>query len=1167
MAGSGGLTDLSILQRVIDRRKLPLKIGRPTPAVGNCFIEAFKQNLEHFSSKGLIPAELVPKDVNTIRQDTVKYMTENKNFFVGDNGIPGPMNEETFLSLIEDQSRDNAYTDLNGMFILSCCKLYNIELSIIQTDIHTPILDSGIGGPVVLINQSQDDEERVRFYMGLIKLDDPNTGHFQFVYPSESRIEDENSVTSSYLTLTSPVKLGRSRIVRNYLKTPSPKKWPNDSQTHCLAACGSNYSTPFELECHLLASARCSQRYIQSLRIKDLSAHLLTLNFCFFCKFTTQKFKISIHLKKNVQCLNKYFTKFGVKSVKEVLKNIEKAKKKMHESRSRAHRRLETQKRRERKINQDPKRTTTDLVNEFRRETALTNVRHCIKCHANLSDARAEEIKKGSPILTEDLSEKLESRRFQRFYICSGCKEQKNVSGDSTPNIKGRKMEISGHLVWTPKLRGHGQIQQDEDSQEGVVTKCLFPCNVQSLDNFSQIKIKSHFNESQTSLYKLGPISNESFSRMYENELYKYFRARSFGDKFTGEIKDVESRLLSSTERIIMDHVIVGSDSFLQVERRNKIHKLEHFGSIFLSFTVTMPLSLDVIASSIIQTGIVVTVEFKAQGNGEFQTHYLVHNHRAETDCDPSCQTETLQSFLMSNTDFEEDQVKKNHVMTYISNVQMKMNSFARNFLKDPVSPLFSEDFSLELKFELDGSIKIVGSVWPKLLEELNKSFSSYPHKDVGNDQKEKSVEYVDSIITASTDPEVFKELFAMSASESAQFSLLAQSHQFHFCRNDECPKCEKPSLPSLETLFKEMPGPEDLLNIETANQLCEIVLSKLNSVTEDEVNTLSSEAWLQTIFPPAVLEMISDDILRIKFDGVTLDFIIDERLKLMMSKFPNPAVAAYHYSISSGEVSASFSCIIKRPKIKDCYTKSYNIALLKAFNAPMTLMVVNGHDKRRTIEENPISLNLNDEILDFETSHNLISVVEAVTLFDKNVSRTKSSTVVEFVNAVRDRRLYFKKVPNETESTFKVESSCDFFEKTNSNIERYIGRQNGASLTLMEFVTFYDYTGIEESRQLMKLFSSQNVDIQSSEIKCASNEKEFLPEIIITNSGDVMKLRSSRKVVAYPCYEDNPSKYKFTKVLLFYPLREIPHDEQVVSTMSQEIDEAGKVIIDRNER
>ena len=161
MAGSGGLTNLSVLQRVIDERKLPLKIGRPTLGFGNCFIEAMKQNFEYFFSKGLIPAEKVPKEVNNIRQDTIRYMTDNKSFFVGDNRVPGPMNEETFAILLDDQRRDNAYTDLDGMFILSCCKMYNIELSIIQTDIHTPILDSGIGGPLVLINQSQDDEKRL----------------------------------------------------------------------------------------------------------------------------------------------------------------------------------------------------------------------------------------------------------------------------------------------------------------------------------------------------------------------------------------------------------------------------------------------------------------------------------------------------------------------------------------------------------------------------------------------------------------------------------------------------------------------------------------------------------------------------------------------------------------------------------------------------------------------------------------------------------------------------------------------------------------------------------------------------------------------------------------------------------------------------------------------
>ena len=83
MVGSGGVTDLSILQRVIDIRKLPLKIGRPTLAFGNCFIEAVKQNFEHFASRGLISAEQFPKEVNTIRQDTIQFMIANKSFFVG----------------------------------------------------------------------------------------------------------------------------------------------------------------------------------------------------------------------------------------------------------------------------------------------------------------------------------------------------------------------------------------------------------------------------------------------------------------------------------------------------------------------------------------------------------------------------------------------------------------------------------------------------------------------------------------------------------------------------------------------------------------------------------------------------------------------------------------------------------------------------------------------------------------------------------------------------------------------------------------------------------------------------------------------------------------------------------------------------------------------------
>ena len=194
---------------------------------------------------------------------------------------------------------------------------------------------------------------------------------------------------------------------------------------------------------------------------------------------------------------------------------------------------------------------------------------------------------------------------------------------------------------------------------------------------------------------------------MFENELFKYYSAMTFVDKFTGEIKEGESRLLTSAERVIMDGVIVGSDTWKNIERRNKIHRFELFGSILCSFSVLMPVSPDIIASSIIQTGVVITLDFKAEGNGEFQTEYRVHDHKSDKDCDENCQTRTLQSFLSNNNQFEVDKVIKNHLMTYLSNVQLKMNSFVRNFLRNEASQLHAEDYTIEFEFQEDGLIKL----------------------------------------------------------------------------------------------------------------------------------------------------------------------------------------------------------------------------------------------------------------------------------------------------------------------------------------------------------------------------------------------------------------------------------------------------------------------------
>ena len=1189
--------DLSILQGAISERNLPLKIGEPTPGLGNCFLEALKQNFHHFNSQGLIAEDHVPKDVTRMREEIIQFMLQQKSSFVGgldDKGEfkPGPLTEESFAELISDQSRENAYTDLDGWFILYSCKLYKIELQILQTDISTPILSSGIGGPLVSINKPHEDEdyEKPIFYMGLIKNHSHQDGHYQFIY--QSRSNSAESSTASF-QVTSPVKLSRSRLVRNYLKTPSPKKRPSDSHCFC---CKSKISTAAELETHLSSSARCKTMYLQTIRNKNLPAFLVSLNPCFFCPFTADKFYLSTHLKKNRQCLERYCSKYSVNSLKEVIKKIENMKKTMWESRSRAKRRIETKKLKEKKNKEDPKLTHTDLVNQFRRETSLTNVRHCYNCKSNLSESRAEEVKMEN--LPDNISEKLDCRRFQKWFICGQCRgnNEPTLNSPIMQNVKVKRLEISGKRVFVPQVQKSDAFGGEASVNEGMniednmsicedaspsqvqicperkenpsMEKCLFPCNVQSLAFFTNSKVKPRFQDAQTMLYKVGPVSDNAFSLMYENELFKYYSAMTFGDKFKGEIKEGDSKLLTSAERLVMDGVIVGSDTSKNIERRNKIHRFEHFGSILCSFSVLIPVSPDIIASSKIQTGVVITLEFKAGGNGEFQTEYKVHDHASDTDCQENCQTRTLQSLLSNSNQSEVDNVLRNHLMTYLSNVQLKMNSFARNFLRNEASPLHAEDFTLEFEFQENGLIKLRGFIWPKMLEALNVSFASYPQKPIEKVVKERSIDYVDSLITASSDPTTLKVQFHLSEAESNQLSVLAGAQQVHLCK--DCSKFTSPSLPSLQTIFIETPSLDDSLNIETATQFNKLFLSILKCTSEEEVKSKSTEEWLHTVFQYLHTEarVIGDDILRIKAMDSSFDFIIDERLKEMISHFQNYEIAAYHYSISCGEVSTSFGCVIKRPKLVDCYTQPYNIWLLKAFNAPMELMVVNGHNEVQRMNLKEINMELDlGENEELKLSHNLINITEAATLYDKHLSRSNRSTTIEFVNTVKERKYYFKKVAIENDATFKCEISGEIFERTLSNIDRYFGRQNGKCLTLMEFASHYDYCGQEESRQLLKIFVNPSTDIQSSNIRSASYEEEYLPEFIVSNSVDVMKLRNSRKVVSYPCYDDNPSKLTYAKVLLFYPHNATSLDEKDVISMSQELDEAGSLIVERNER
>ena len=106
--------------------------------------------------------------------------------------MDGPLTDEQFNSLIESQSKLDAYCDEEGFMVESVCKCLNVELTIVVTNITTEIIRSGVGGPVQIINKSEDDNNPLlKFSVGLIRNNNQEAGHYQFIFRHEAGEQDK----------------------------------------------------------------------------------------------------------------------------------------------------------------------------------------------------------------------------------------------------------------------------------------------------------------------------------------------------------------------------------------------------------------------------------------------------------------------------------------------------------------------------------------------------------------------------------------------------------------------------------------------------------------------------------------------------------------------------------------------------------------------------------------------------------------------------------------------------------------------------------------------------------------------------------------------------------------------------------------------------------------
>ena len=159
-----------------------------------------------------------------------------------------------------------------------------------------------------------------------------------------------------------PIRLRRSRILINYLKSPSPRR--QTKQTHC-QFCSFEAVNAQILERHLNSSKYCCQSYLLNFKTTSILPILVSKFNCLFCEVS--RTKLVVHLRKEPSCQTKYYQKFNVNSVQEVIQIIRNQKKKISDSRSAGRRRLEYEVRKERKAILDSGRSIADLINNFRK--------------------------------------------------------------------------------------------------------------------------------------------------------------------------------------------------------------------------------------------------------------------------------------------------------------------------------------------------------------------------------------------------------------------------------------------------------------------------------------------------------------------------------------------------------------------------------------------------------------------------------------------------------------------------------------------------------------------------------------------------------------------------------------------------------------------------------
>jgi hypothetical protein len=884
---------------------------------------------------------------------------------------------------------------------------------------------------------------------------------------------------------------------------------------------------------HLKKEKLCRTLYLRSHKLKSLDSLLLRLFSCEFC-CVKKRIVFRKHLEENKRCMDGYKSKLKENDLEKLCKKIVALKRAILPSRAAAARAL-VYKKEETEILMN--KSTAMSLNDHRDNVMLSNFKLCVVCKSNFGMLSAREIRPNEDLfenLELGLSSKQCLRRFQKFFLCNGCERKMDEPREIVnfeDQLKLGEISSGDQIKFVP-----AEVAGDLGPQSVTEARIslMFPTNMDALDTIKQLhKVKGR-GDHVGMIYKTENKTRETIFALYENEISKYKKEKESEEIFVASVKDPVTKELGNVDKLSSCRRIPFSEDWFVQQKNDIKFMIDQLGSYSVAFKLCLPqVCPEVIATCLIQDGYTVSVDQQGSANGEVKLLYKVHlDHKSDKDCSEECVNKVDLDDYIANGNFDLSSLGNMYVGTYVSSVNQKLNSIAKNLIQAPASDLYSEHFHLLLIFSASGEASIVGTIWPKVLEEINLKVAL--NKGVPTMIKELK-EFVERSLATTCDARLLRSRFYLSETEAAEVSSLAKEHQFHLCDTKECSACSSVDLPSLETIIKESCSDK---NWTAAVKFKVKMENHLNLLSLPEKKCTSTFDWLDKCFETVTGDISDDlDILTVTFheDLTQLVFEIDERLSSYLEEYSEaPLTGVYHYAISCSSGNDKVSVVYKRIKILECFIQPFSPFFMKACNSSSTFHVVNNS----RLFEDLISVDTSVKVPEIKNpkilfTHKMISLEEAVVLMDKTKKRSKSSTVVQWVNAKANRKAVVKKVNDRSEENFSVEGCGLQFRLLENNISRHFGRINEEGLVLAETCSWYDYVGKVKSEELFKVYADSN--IPRSEVPCVNSE-ETLPNFILCRNQDVLQKRSKKKILAYPQPRSEYNKM-YSRCLLFLPL------------------------------